>query len=183
MALLALSHTSVEHQLYQAMLAETITGRKRAGAFGVRRLMGLTGLRSYSSIRRGRAGLLKKLSIEYVGNDEPPQRANYLVFSPEEIFARRRAAGIAPYPGGVAAYGESAAFNLVIKRLLRRRDLSRHEALVILCCVEGLTNAGIGGRLEISEQTVKYHLRHIFTKFGVNRRTELVSRLLTNEWR
>jgi DNA-binding CsgD family transcriptional regulator len=57
--------------------------------------------------------------------------------------------------------------------------LSRREAQVALCCVEGLTNIEIGGRLHISEQTVKYHLRHIFVKYKVKRRTELVSRLLT----
>jgi hypothetical protein len=44
--------------------------------------------------------------------------------------------------------------------------------------VEGLSNAEIGRRLQISEQTVKSHLRRVFDKFGVKRRTELVSRLL-----
>jgi DNA-binding CsgD family transcriptional regulator len=44
--------------------------------------------------------------------------------------------------------------------------------------VEGLSNAEIGKRLQISEQTVKSHLRRVFDKFGVRRRTELVSRLL-----
>jgi DNA-binding CsgD family transcriptional regulator len=44
--------------------------------------------------------------------------------------------------------------------------------------VEGLTNAEIGLRLLVSEQTVKFHLRHIFIKFGVKRRAELISRLL-----
>jgi len=47
-----------------------------------------------------------------------------------------------------------------------------------LCCAEGLTNAEIGARLLITEQTVKFHLRNIFVKFGVKRRAELISRLL-----
>jgi len=42
---------------------------------------------------------------------------------------------------------------------------------------EGLTNAAIGTRLQVSEQTVKFHLRNIFVKFGVKRRAELVSRM------
>jgi len=41
-----------------------------------------------------------------------------------------------------------------------------------------MTNAQIGDRLCISEQTVKFHLRHIFIKYGVKRRAELISRLL-----
>jgi DNA-binding CsgD family transcriptional regulator len=63
--------------------------------------------------------------------------------------------------------------------VVERNDLSRREALVILCCALGLSNAEIGARLHISEQTVKSHLRQVFDKFGVKRRTELVSRLLT----
>jgi DNA-binding CsgD family transcriptional regulator len=50
---------------------------------------------------------------------------------------------------------------------------------VALCCVEGMTNAEIGARLRVSEQTVKFHLRNIFSKLGVRRRAELVSRLLS----
>jgi DNA-binding CsgD family transcriptional regulator len=56
--------------------------------------------------------------------------------------------------------------------------LSRREAQVALCCVEGLTNAEIGTRLSVTEQTVKFHLRNIFVKFKVKRRAELISRLL-----
>ncbi|HCX28418.1 MAG TPA: hypothetical protein DHU55_01390 [Blastocatellia bacterium] len=47
-----------------------------------------------------------------------------------------------------------------------------------MCCVQGLTNAEIGSRLLVTEQTVKFHLRRIFVKFGVKRRAELISRLL-----
>lgn len=179
MALLAFSHTLVEHLLYHVMLTETCAAQTRIGAFGVRSLMRLTGLRSYSSIRRGCVGLLKKLSIELASNGEPQPRAIYFVFTPEEIFERRRAAGIAPYPKEVRACEDNAAFDWTVERVVRRHDLSRREALVILCCVEGLSNAEIGGKLGISEQTVKSHLRHIFVKFRVKRRAELVSRLLT----
>jgi DNA-binding CsgD family transcriptional regulator len=178
MSLLALSHTLLEHHLYRAMLAETTGRERRIGAFGVRVLMRLTGLRSYSSIRRGCVGLINKLSIDVAGSDELRPRVFYLVYTPEEIFARRRAAGIVPYPEEVRACEENAAFAQAVERIVRRHDLSRREALVILCCAEGLSNAGIGERLGISEQTVKSHLRHIFVKFGVKRRAELVSRLL-----
>src|SRR5215471_8130557 len=64
MALLALSHTPVEHQLYLAMRAETEMNRTRSAAFSVRRLMLLSGISGYSTIRRGLSGLVRKLSIE-----------------------------------------------------------------------------------------------------------------------
>ena len=59
--------------------------------------------------------------------------------------------------------------------------LSRREAQVALCCAEGLTNAEIGRKLFITEQTVKFHMRHLFVKVGVRRRGELISRLLRHE--
>src|SRR6266480_4253605 len=70
MALLALSHTSIEHQLYQAMHTETIAAGKRFGTFSTRRLMMLTGLNGYSSVRRGLSGLQKKLSIDRFKDSE-----------------------------------------------------------------------------------------------------------------
>ncbi len=65
-----------------------------------------------------------------------------------------------------------------LRKVVENRNLSRREAQVALCCAEGLTNAEIGSRLQVTEQTVKFHLRHVFIKFGVRRRAELISRLL-----
>ena len=64
MALVALSHTTVEHQLYSVMLAEIATVGTRVASFTTRRLMSLTGINAYSSVRRGLIGLANKLSIE-----------------------------------------------------------------------------------------------------------------------
>ena len=183
-SLLALSHTTVEHRLYEAMLKEVTAAETRVGTFSVRRLMTLTRLRSYSTVRRGLSGLINKLSIEHQkvagGNGSAQQpEAVYLIFKPEEIFARRLAAGLKPYPQEVQTYKDNMAFGLAMERVVERHDLSRREAHVALCCAEGLTNAEIGEKLYISEQTVKFHLRHIFVKFGVKRRAELVARLLT----
>jgi len=183
MTLLALSHTPAEHRLYQAMWAEVTRAGTRVGTFSVRSMMTLTGLRSYSTIRRGLAGLIKKLSIEHqkvAGHPATSERRMgvYLVYCPEEIFARRLAAGLMPYPREVQAYQGNTAYRLAMGRVIEQHDLSRREAQVALCCAEGLTNAEIGEKLYISEETVKFHLRHVFIKFKVKRRTELVSLLL-----
>lgn len=183
MALLALSHTLVEQELYRAMLDETNRAKTRIGAFSARRLMELTGLNGYSTIRRGLVGLVSKLSVEryrVAGNGKHERfESVYFVFTPEEIFARRRAANIAPYPKEIRAYEGNRSFSQAMELVVESYDLSRREAQVALCCAEGLTNAKIGERLFISEQTAKCHLRHVFVKFGVKRRTELISHLLT----
>jgi DNA-binding CsgD family transcriptional regulator len=179
MAFLALSHTHIEHRLYEAMYAETIGASRHSGSFSIRRLLSLSGLRSYGSVKRGCAGLIQKRSIETVAQEQSTRGFQYRVFSPEEIFARRVDAGIAPYPPEIRCYHGSQVFGRLMHQVVRRGDLTRREVLVVLGCAEGLSNAEIGARMGISEQTVKSHLRVIFDKLGVKRRTELVSRLLT----
>jgi DNA-binding CsgD family transcriptional regulator len=180
-ALVALSHTPVEHRLYSAMLSV----RKESPdtkTFTARSLLSLTGIGSLSTVRRGIEGLLLKLSITQNGNgDHKRDHARaYCVYSPNEVIARRREVGgtsLTPYAHQVLANG-NRAFDRAIARVAENARLSRREAHVALCCVEGLTNADIGRRLSVSEQTVKFHLRNIFVKFGVKRRAELISRLL-----
>lgn len=184
MALLTLSHTPVEHHLYQVMCRETAAVGTRIGAFNSRRLMLLTGIKSYGTVRRALSGLVNKLSVERqkvagVPHNSQQLETVYLIFSPEEIFARRRARGLAPYPAEVQPHQRRRGLGLALERVVGLNNLSRREAQVALCCAEGLSNAEIGTKLHVSEQTVKFHLRHIFIKFGVKRRTELVSRLLT----
>jgi DNA-binding CsgD family transcriptional regulator len=172
MALVALSHTPVEHQLYRAMLLALDENAKPA-LLTARRLMTVTGIRSLSTIRRGLEGLLSKLSIEREQKTTASGSA-YRVYPPEEVIARRREQGLA----GIERLELNHSFERAITRVVEHRSLSRREAQVALCCVEGLTNAQIGSRLQVTEQTVKFHLRHIFIKFGVRRRAELISRLL-----
>jgi DNA-binding CsgD family transcriptional regulator len=186
LALVALSHTPVERRLYTAML-EALDGsanpaEKRPNVFTARTLMDLTGIVSLSTIRRGLEGLVTKFSIEREpranGNGTRDHASTYRVFTPEEVIARREERGMKSYEKGTANGVGSRAFERVIQRVVENKNLSRREAQVALCCVEGLTNAEIGQRLLVSEQTVKFHLRHIFIKFGVRRRAELISRLL-----
>ena len=185
MALVALSHSPVEQRLYAAMLAAINEGGKPAEAFSARRLMMLTSIRSLSTIRRGLEGLLSKWSIEreekVAGNSDRGVReagAAYRVYPPDEVIGRRNERGFISFTKGIASQELNYSFERAISKVVENRTLSRREAQVALCCVEGLTNAEIGSRLQVTEQTVKFHLRHVFIKFGVRRRAELISRLL-----
>ncbi len=184
LALVALSHTPVEHRLYSSMLSTPGEPGNRA-TFTARRLMTLTGIRSLSTIRRGLEGLRVKLSIERDGkengNGKREQARHYRVYQPEEIIVRRNQMGhmdMTIYGKVAPGRNRNPLFHRAIARVAENPMLSRREAQVTLCCVEGLTNANIGSRLKVSEQTVKFHLRHVFLKFGVKRRAELISRLL-----
>jgi DNA-binding CsgD family transcriptional regulator len=186
-ALLALSHSPVEQALYEALRAATCGDNASCvGSLSLRRLLELTGLGSYTTLRRARAGLVSKLSIDCkrtASDDGGEDGAGsfYLVYGPEEIFERRRVAGMEPYPKEYRSHARGAGFVPALERVVNGYDLSRREAQVALCCAEGLTNAEIGDRLCITEQTVKFHMRHLFIKFGVRRRGELISRLLRHE--
>src|SRR6266550_985870 len=183
-ALVALSHSPVERRLYASMLVaqDSLSAGGNGGQlFTARSLMALTGIQSLSTVRRGLEGLVSKFSVEREGRahaDGPrDQSVAYRVFPPEEVLARRNENGFVTYGKGMTGTADRS-FERVIQRVAENKNLSRREAQVALCCVEGLTNAEIGLRLMVTEQTVKFHLRHIFIKFGVRRRAELISRLL-----
>ena len=181
MALVALSHTPLEHRIYLSMRSQTSSRRSNTGLFNTRQLMTLTNIRSSGTVRRGLDGLVTKLSIERLANGNGGNGGllrHYCVLSPEDILARRQSMGVEVFPREVRMREGNQFFERAIGRVVANNRLSRREAQVALCCVEGLTNAQIGNRLDVSEQTVKFHLRHIFIKFGVKRRTELISRLL-----
>jgi DNA-binding CsgD family transcriptional regulator len=68
------------------------------------------------------------------------------------------------------ATGETAR-----KRTASRGDqqLTAQEVHIARMARDGLSDAEIGARLFISKHTVNYHLRKIFTKYGINSRTQL----------
>ncbi len=80
-----------------------------------------------------------------------------------------------------AADGETVLAPPVAKRLvdrIREPDavtLSLRELEVLREVAGGNTNAGIAGRLHISEATVKTHLLHIYDKLGVSDRAAAVA--------
>jgi len=60
------------------------------------------------------------------------------------------------------------------KESVRPADtLTRREKTIVGCLVQGLRNREIGKQLNITEQTVKNHLRSIYDKVGVSDRLEL----------
>ena len=53
--------------------------------------------------------------------------------------------------------------------------LSRKERLILDSLAEGLTNKQLASRLELSINTVKFHLSNIFDKLGVNNRAQAIA--------
>jgi DNA-binding CsgD family transcriptional regulator len=55
-------------------------------------------------------------------------------------------------------------------------DLTPAETRITRLVVEGLSNRQIADRLALSENTVQWHLRHIYGKLDVRNRAQLVTR-------
>lgn len=60
--------------------------------------------------------------------------------------------------------------------------LSERELEIVALVAEGLTNREIAERLYISPNTIKVHLRNIFTKTEVSSRTELTTKAIQENW-
>jgi DNA-binding CsgD family transcriptional regulator len=61
-----------------------------------------------------------------------------------------------------------------------RSELTSQEARIARMAGDGLSNAEIGERLFISRHTVAYHLRKVFAKLGISRRSQ-IAEVLTDE--
>ena len=58
------------------------------------------------------------------------------------------------------------------------KELSAREREISVLVAHGFTNEQIGEKLDISDLTVKTHIRNIHSKTGVHDRAQLVSRIL-----
>jgi DNA-binding NarL/FixJ family response regulator len=63
---------------------------------------------------------------------------------------------------------------------VRPPPFTQREQEVVALVADGLSNKAIAARLGVSTRTVEGHINHIFTKLGVESRTELVRFVLTN---
>lgn len=66
----------------------------------------------------------------------------------------------------------------LIEGLSRKHGLTEREAEILELVLAGLQNADIADRLHISQNTVKYHVRNVFTKLGVESRVQLFRQLI-----
>jgi DNA-binding CsgD family transcriptional regulator len=90
-----------------------------------------------------------------------------------EMFVAMGAAGFADRAEReLLATGETAR-----PRAVETSKLTAQETQVVRLARDGLSNPEIGARLFISPRTVQYHLRKVFTKLGINSRTQLARAL------
>jgi DNA-binding NarL/FixJ family response regulator len=66
----------------------------------------------------------------------------------------------------------------IIERFLELNNLTAKEKEITRLVLKGLSNSEIAAALSISDKTVKFHLTTIFSKCGVESRTELYSTIL-----
>jgi DNA-binding NarL/FixJ family response regulator len=86
----------------------------------------------------------------------------------------------------LAAIRQVAAGHMVfpdaVRRWLMRKPsddptaLTEREEAVLALVAEGKSNAQIGAVLGLSENTIKFHLRNLFSKLGVTNRTEAAAK-------
>ncbi|MEW6184304.1 MAG: helix-turn-helix transcriptional regulator [Thermodesulfobacteriota bacterium] len=67
---------------------------------------------------------------------------------------------------------------VAVKNRLKEAGLSHREQEVAYLICKGLKNSEVADKLCISTYTVENHLRSIFAKFGVNRRTSLIPKMI-----
>ncbi|HUA07351.1 MAG TPA: AAA family ATPase [Solirubrobacteraceae bacterium] len=89
---------------------------------------------------------------------------------------------------GMEAYAERTRRELVAtgehvrRRVVEARDdLTAQERQVALLARDGMSNPEIGARLFLSQHTVAYHLRKVFSKLEISSRYELVAALPSSE--
>lgn len=138
------------------------------------RLPGMSGVEIIMNIRKEFPDA-RFIVITTYGTDEDVYRAmqagakTYLLkdTSDEEVLTMIRAvyAGDAQLPNNVAS---------LLAERMKRKELTQREMEVLELLVKGRSNKEIGDVLGISEAAVKFRLKGLFLKLGVQDRTEAV---------
>jgi DNA-binding CsgD family transcriptional regulator len=111
---------------------------------------------------------------------EPSRRAKFLIAP--------TAAGAVRLEAAPAGSDGSVAFVLTRQRRPSRVELphdwplTRQEREVAILILLGLTNREIAERLFVTENTVQTHIRHIYEKLDVSRRTQLSARFFRDAY-
>ena len=58
---------------------------------------------------------------------------------------------------------------------MQHPEISKSEAIIMELMKKGFTNQKISMELHLSVNTVKYHLKRIYKKFGANNRVEAIN--------
>jgi DNA-binding CsgD family transcriptional regulator len=122
-------------------------------------------------VLRGEAGFGKTALLEHAVRSASDLTVPALAESVLVLFAART-------PTDELA-GRAERELLVTGERVRRRsvetrdELTAQEAQIARLARDGLSNAAIGARLFISQHTVAYHLRKVFSKFDITSRTQL----------
>lgn len=154
---------------------EYLAGIERMRKAGVPRIVILTGVVSAEAValcqQKGADGYLQKTmsGVSLVA-------AIRLILS-----------GASYFPSDIAAKGEDSRWlEAMVDDFMSAasggydgdRGLTRREASVMNLVVDGLSNKEIARNLDVCEATVKAHVRQIFRKFGVSRRSQLVRQVI-----
>jgi DNA-binding CsgD family transcriptional regulator/MFS family permease len=69
----------------------------------------------------------------------------------------------------------------LLEMLSREAALTPKETEIIALLLEGFSNQKVAGQIFISENTLKTHLRNIYRKFGVRKKSELLSQVVIRQ--
>lgn len=151
------------------------TARKRALALlETQRGDGLALLRCASVVEIANAEFRGLCQAEWPGNSEPAL--------PAHVSTSLRRSGEYAGRGLRLRMFEFCGFSACAAEPRTTLDLlTRAERVVALHYAEGLSHKEIARQLDISDNTVKTHLSHVFDKLGIHRKAELILRLMVTE--
>jgi DNA-binding NarL/FixJ family response regulator len=66
----------------------------------------------------------------------------------------------------------------VLRECAESYRLTYREEQIVDLILQGLSNKAIAAGCNITEQTVKDHLKHVYRKMGVHQRTAVIAKLL-----